>query len=172
MCIVPSKSWIAVQVVPQHEKQVSSMLQYKGYENYFPTFLSRRKWSDRVKFVEQPLFPGYVFCRVGETSLGLVSSTPGVSRIVGFGGKPAYIPEEEISAVDKAVKSGLEVRPFVPFATVGQKVLVKSGPLSGTVGRLLRINNRNHLILAVEIASKAIGVDIDAGDVTPLEIAQ
>jgi len=172
MSIMPSESWLALQVVPQHEKKVALMLECKGYENFLPTFLSPRRWSDRVKIIEQPLFPGYVFCRVKKESIGLLGAIPGVSRIVGFGGKPAYIPDGEINAVARAVKSGLEVCPFSPFARIGQQVQVKSGPLSGVVGRLLRINNRNRLILAVEVALKAIAIDIDASDVAPLEFAQ
>jgi transcription antitermination factor NusG len=172
MFIAPSESWFALQVVPQHEKKVALMLEYTGYEKFLPTFLSRRKWSDRVKTIEQPLFPGYVFCRVKEESLGPLGAIPGVSRIVGFGGKPAYIPDGEISAVARAAKSGLDVCPFSPFAKVGQQVRVRSGPLSGVVGRLLRINNRSRLILAVEVALKAIAIDIDASDVAPLEFTQ
>jgi transcription antitermination factor NusG len=169
MFVLPVESWFALQVVPQHEKQVALLLEYKGYEKFLPVFLSRRKWSDRIKTIEQPLFPGYVFCRITEHSLGLVSSIPGVARIVGFRGKPANIPDDEINAVARAVQSGLDVCPYAPFAKVGDKVLVKTGPLSGLVGRLLRINNRSRLVLAVAVALKAISVDIDASEVTPLE---
>lgn len=171
MIITPSESWFALQVIPQHEKHVAVMLESKGYEQFLPTFVRRRTWSDRVKTSEQPLFPGYVFCRVRQDSLGLLNTIPGVSRVVGFGGKPAYIPDEEISAVAQAVKSGLEVLPHASIVKIGQKVKVKSGPLSGVIGRLLRINNRRHLMLAIELAMKSIVIDVDACDIVALEAA-
>jgi transcription antitermination factor NusG len=165
------ESWFAVQVVPQHEKQVASMLEYKGYELFLPTYLSKRYWSDRVKVLERPLFPGYVFCRLREMSLGSVCMTPGVVRILGAGPNSTSIPDAEIEAIARAVRSGLDICPFIPYARVGQHVRVKQGPLAGIVGRLIQIKNRTRLVLAVEVAFKAITVDIDAAEVTPLEFA-
>lgn len=162
------EAWFAVQVMPQREKQVATMLEYKGCEQFLPTYLSKRFWSDRIKMVERPLFPGYIFCRAREASLGLICTTPGVKRILGAGPNSTSIPDAEIEAIAQAVRSGFDICPFIPYAKVGQQVRVKQGPLAGIVGRLIQIKNRTRLILAVELALKAITVDIDAAEVTPL----
>jgi transcriptional antiterminator NusG len=161
-------SWFAVHVTPQHETKVAILLEYKGYEQFLPTYKVRRNWADRVKLIEQPLFPGYVFCRVKEAVFGLLRTTPGVIRIVGVAGRPLRVPDEEIKAVYQAIQSGLDVCPFAPHLKIGQKVLVKRGPLSGIVGKLAEVKNRSRLVISVDLTMKAIAVDIDVADVTPV----
>ena len=97
--------------------------------------------------------------------------TPGVIRILGAGSNSTSIPDAEIEAIARAVRSGLDICPFIPYARIGQQVRVKQGPLAGIVGRLIQIKNRTRLVLAVEVAFKAVTVDIDAAEVTPLEFA-
>ncbi|PYV81621.1 MAG: hypothetical protein DMG05_29645, partial [Acidobacteria bacterium] len=55
--------WFALVVRSQHEKMVASVLHSKGYEEFLPLYTVKRRWSDRIKQLELPLFPGYVFCR-------------------------------------------------------------------------------------------------------------
>jgi transcription termination/antitermination protein NusG len=160
--------WFAVQVTPRHERKVAALLEYKGYEQFLPVYTARRNWADRVKLVEQPLFPGYVFCRVKEAVFGLLRTTPGVIRIVGTAGKPVPVPDDEINAVYRTIQSGLDVCPFAPHLKIGRKVLVKRGPLSGIVGKLAEVKNRSRLVISVDLTMKAIAVDIDVADVTPV----
>jgi transcription termination/antitermination protein NusG len=161
-------SWFAVQVTPQHERKVALLLEYKGYEQFLPLYAVRRKWADRIKLIEQPLFPGYIFCRVNGPVVGLVRTTPGVVRIVGVGAQPVPVPDNEIDAIYRVLESRWDVCPYTARLEIGQKVLVKQGPLSGIVGKLLRIKGRNRLIICVDLIMKGISVDIDIADVSPI----
>jgi len=140
------------------------MLQYKGHEAFLPTYQVRRKWSDRVKVLDQPMFPGYVFCRLQKTGSGLVLATPGVLRVVSFGGKPSPIPSEEIAGLQRISQSGAEIVPF-PYAQVGQKVRIIHGPFSGLVGVVMQVRNQHRLVVAVDTILKAISISIDSQDV-------
>src|SRR5437867_5062512 len=97
--------WYAIQLGPQCEKLVAMQLRNKGYEEYLPMYRSRRRWSDRVKEIQLPLFAGYIFCKF-DVMHGLpIVVTPGVISIVGYGKMPLAIPEQEITAVQRIVNS-------------------------------------------------------------------
>jgi transcription antitermination factor NusG len=157
-------AWFAVQVVSRAEKQVATLLQQKGYELFLPTYKAVRKWSDRVKTLELPLFPGYVFCRLAGTVSGLVLSTPGVMRIVSFGGRPAQIPNYEIDQIQRVIASGLNSM-HCNYPRIGQKVRIKSGPLAGICGILMCIKNQRLLVLSIEKIMKAVAVDVGVCEV-------
>src|SRR5215471_16772080 len=104
---MPSCSeWYALQVYQRLEKITALLLNQKGFDLFLPTYTVKRRWSDRVKVVEQPLFPGYLFCRLDARQRWLpVLTTPGVMSIVGTGKEPIAIPESEIEAVRRIVRS-------------------------------------------------------------------
>ncbi len=152
--------WSAVQVLPQHEKKVAVMLGYKGYEHFLPIYNITRKWSDRIKIIERPLFPGYVFCRIQGTQLRPILATSGVTRIVSFGGKPCPVSDEEIGDLQRVVRYASNAGP-VPHLQVGQKVEVIEGPLAGVVGTLALIKNRHRLVISIDLILRSISIDID-----------
>src|SRR2546428_11476471 len=125
--------WFAVQVKSTHEKRVTSLLQYQTYECFLPLYTSRRRWSDRIKSVELPLFPGYVFTRFTPAARIPILKTPSVISIVGIGAIPAPIDEREIAAIQRAVASGFGLSPH-PFLQVGQRVRINGGALCGLPG--------------------------------------
>ena len=84
-------NWFAVAVKPRQEKLAARVLRDQGLEDYLPLYRARRRWSDRLKEVEAPLFAGYVFCRFGPRDRAPVLRTPGVRSIVAFGGRPAPV---------------------------------------------------------------------------------
>src|ERR1041384_7208080 len=93
-----AKQWYAVQLKTRFEKVVALHLRGKGYEQYLPTYRSRRQWSDRIKEIELPLFPGYIFCKFDVTDRFPLLVIPGVRSVVSFGGAPMAVPEQEIVA--------------------------------------------------------------------------
>jgi transcription antitermination factor NusG len=162
--------WFAVQVAPQHEQKVALLLQYKGYEQFLPTRTSRRHWSDRIKILKAPLFPGYIFCRAARSSFGAILNTRGVHRIVCFGGRPCPIPEVEIKTLQKAVESGKDVIE-VPYLSAGQRVKIAGGPLAGVIGIVTRQKNSSRLIVSIEIIMRSISVEIASSDLIALDPA-
>jgi transcription antitermination factor NusG len=113
------RSWFAVQVKPRLEKPVATALFSKGIETFLPLYSTRKKWSDRLKEVQLPLFDGYVFCRMDLLYRMPVLTIPGVRQFVGIGKVPAAIDQTEIQALQSVMKSGLPSMPW-PFLHVGQ----------------------------------------------------
>lgn len=157
-------AWFAVQVVPKCEMRVATLLECKGYESFFPKHKVRRKWSDRIKTLEMPLFPGYVFCRSQGRTEGLIISTPYVARIVSFSGRPSPIDDQEIEALRKMESSGAQPEPC-SYPQIGERVQVKEGPLSGITGILVQIRNRRQLVISIDAIMKSVSVDIDSIEV-------
>jgi transcription antitermination factor NusG len=160
-------SWFAVQVKTTHEKRVATLFDYKGYEWFVPQYLSRRRWSDRIKEVELPLFPGYVFCRFSPGSRVPILKTPSVLRVVGIGPIPTPIDEREMVALQAATKSGLGISPH-PFMQVGQWVRINGGSLYGLEGLIADVRQRDRLILSVTLLQRSVAVEIDSGWVVPI----
>jgi len=154
------ESWFAVQVKTTHEKRVTSFLDYQGYECFLPVYKCRRRWSDRVRAVEMPLFPGYVFCRFMPRFRVTILKAPGVLRIVGFGYTPTPIDDPEIAAIQRVVYSGFGLSPH-PFLRVGQQVRITSGSLSGLEGLITDVR-RDRLILSINLLQRSVAVEIDS----------
>ncbi len=152
-------AWYALYTRHQHEKAVSRMLSSKGFETFLPLYPMAHRWKDRTKQLWLPLFPCYVFLRGGlERQLEIVT-TPGVYTLVGSH-RPAVIPPAEIDAVRRVVERTLRVEPH-PFLKCGDWVRVKSGPLAGIEGILVRKKNLARLVLSVELLEQSVAVEVD-----------
>lgn len=170
MLLADTGPWFALQVVPRHEKSVDNILEYRGYNHFLPTYRVRRRWSDRVRLVEQPLFPGYVFCRSQSNLMEVIRGSPGIIRIVAFGGRPHPVPDKEIEALQQIVRGKREYSAF-PYLSVGQKVQVISGPLTGISGIIMQFKNRDRLIISLDVIMKSVSVEIDQSEVVLVQAA-
>ena len=94
-----SYKWYAVYTRPRWEKKVNNLLLNKGVESYCPLNKVRRKWSDRIKVVEEPLFKSYVFVKIADEHRTEVRMTDGVINFVYWDGKPAIIKEKDIQTI-------------------------------------------------------------------------
>ena len=159
--------WFALQVRSRYENIVTAHLTGMGYESFLPLYMSRRRWSDRFKEIEAPLFPGYVFCRLNPLDRLPILMTPGVFHVVGMGKTPVAIEETEITAIQAAIKSGLSSRPW-PFMEVGQRVRIEYGPLCGLDGVLLDFRGHHRLVLSVTLLRRSIAVQVEEAWVTPI----
>src|SRR5579864_6576347 len=137
--------WVALQVKPRNEKLVASALSSKEIEVFLPLYAARRRWSDRIKELQLPLFDGYVFCKLNLLYRMPALTTPGVIQFVGIGKTPVPIEEEEIAALQSVIKSGLPSMPW-PFLQLGQKVRVEHGPLRDLEGILLQAKGSQRLV--------------------------
>jgi len=162
-----SYPWFALQVRSRYENIVTAHLSGMGYESFLPLYMCRRRWSDRFKEIECPLFPGYVFCRLNPLNRLPILMIPGVFLIVGMGKTPIPIDEAEIAAIQSAVKSGLPSQPW-PFVQIGQRVQIEHGPLCGLEGVLLDFRGRHRLVLSVTLLQRSIAVQVEDAWVTPI----
>ncbi len=155
-----NKKWIAVYTKPRHEKTVEKELQKKEFEVYLPLLKQRRKWSDRKKWVEFPLFRSYIFVKTEIKNALFVLQTLGVVKVVKFGGEVAVIQNDSIQAIKLMIEGG-----YSPEATdyfvKGDPVEVKDGPLKGLVGEVIRVDNHDRLLVRVDAIQHSVSVQIN-----------
>jgi transcription antitermination factor NusG len=159
--------WFAVRVKPNYEKPVSATLRGKGFEEYLPVLRTRRQWSDRVKLMDLPLFPGYLFCRVNLEDRMPLITTPGFLYIVGIGKNPEPVDEGEIEAIAAVLRSGLPVKAH-PSLKVGQRIELQRGPLRGLQGVLTKIADQHRIYVAVTLLQRSISVEVEPDWVRPV----
>lgn len=159
--------WYALRVKSNFEKLTSQILQQKGYEAFLPTYHTRNRWSDRMKSVERPLFPGYLFCRFDQGDRLPILVTPGVVSVVGLGKTPAPIPEAEIQSVKGIIRSGLPATPW-PFVRVGQRLVMERGPLRGIEGILQEIKSQYRFIVSVDLLQRSVAAEVESDWVRPV----
>jgi transcription antitermination factor NusG len=164
----PASRWFALVVKPRHDKAVEQNLRFRDLEAFAPLYPARRCWSDRVKTVELPLFPGYVFCRFSVRNRIAVLNTPGVVSIVGFAKADTPIEDSEISAIQAVLRSGLPVQPW-PYIRPGARVRIHDGALGGVEGTLLREKGAWQVVLSVELLQRSVAVEIDRVSVSALD---
>jgi len=157
MTATATKKWFAVYTRPRWEKKVHKLLQEKGIECYCPLNKVHRKWSDRVKIVEEPLFKSYLFVKVNEDEKTPVRMTDGVVNFIYWLGKPAIIKEKEIETIKRFLNDhhDVEVRPI--DITTGKKVMVQSGILMGKQGTVKKVLHKK-----VEVVIESIGFILTA----------
>ena len=156
--------WFALQVRTRHEMGVARHIRGIGYEEFLPLYMCRKRWSDRVKEVESPLFPGYLFCRFDPQNRLPILKIPGVIQIVGNSRQPIPVDESEINAIQSLVTSGIPNQPW-PFLEVGERVHIEAGPLRGLEGVLVEFRGSRRLILSVTLLQRSVAVEMDAASV-------
>ena len=157
-----SEKWIAVYTKPRHEKTVSNELYKKGYEVYLPLLKERRKWSDRKKWIEFPLFRSYLFVRTDIKNVLFVVQTYGVVKIIKFGEKIGIVQNEIINSIRLMIEGGYKPEPLDYFIK-GDPVIVKEGPLKGLMGEVVRIDNNDRLIVRIDAIQHSISIQIERG---------
>jgi transcription antitermination factor NusG len=157
--------WYALLVKPQHEKSVHLHLSSLGIESFLPLYRTRRRSSNRIRELDLPLFPGYVFCRFAIHQKRTLFDVPGVRSIVASGNEPAAIPVSEIEHIQAVIRAGLPVRPW-PYMEFGERVRIESGPLRGAQGVLLKVRKVWQLVLGVEALRRAVIAGLDPAAVS------
>ena len=137
-----SRKWLAVYTRPRWEKKVNQLLTEKGLESYCPLNKVRRKWSDRVKVVEEPLFKSYVFVKVTDSDRTAVRMTNGAINFVYWDGKPAVIKEKEITAIKRFLDEYENVEARPNQLKVNQRVRITNGSLMDQEGKVLDVRHK------------------------------
>lgn len=137
-----TRKWLAIYTRPRWEKKVNQLLIEKGLESYCPLNKVRRKWSDRVKLIEEPLFKSYVFVKVSDDDRSNVRMTAGAINFVYWDGKPAVIKEKEIKAIRRFLNEYENVQAIPMDLKVNQRVRVTNGTLMDHEGKVLDVRHK------------------------------
>lgn len=151
--------WYAVYTNAHHEKRVEQQLRQRGVDCFLPVYKAARRWKDRRKIVELPLFPGYVFVHLAWRARLQVLELPGVVEFVSCGARPVPLADAEIDSL----RNGLHfacAKPN-PYLRVGRHVRIRSGPLTGVEGILARRKDKLRVVLSIHLIQRSIAVEID-----------
>lgn len=167
--IVERGSWYAVYTRSRHEKLVHQAVRERGIESLLPLRNVLSQWKDRRKWVQKPLFPGYLFVRVKRMQLSVVTMVRGVAYIVGNEAEPICVPDEQVEAVRRLVEGPYPVE-FWPLLQKGKRVRVTIGPLAGLETYIVARRGRAkcRLVVTVELLGRSVSVEIDPSCVEPI----
>jgi transcription termination/antitermination protein NusG len=157
--------WYALKVRTGSEPVAAAGLANRGYEAFLPVYTERRRYSDRLKTVERPAFPGYLFCRFDPHAKASVLSCPAVAYAVGFSGKVAPVPDDEIAGIRKALGAGGLPAPYLQ---AGRRVRIERGALAGVEGVLTRVGREDRITICIHLLQRAVAVQVSGSDVTIL----
>ncbi len=155
--------WYVAQTCANLEKSVLRQLGQRSVEAYLPQYESVRRWKDRRTRLDLPLFPGYVFVHLPLRDRLRVLQTPSVVRLVGFGGQPIPLLDQEIETLRQGLAYDILIEPH-PYLKVGRRVRVKTGPLQGLEGILLRKKSTSRFILTLDLIMRSVAVEIDIAE--------
>jgi transcription antitermination factor NusG len=161
--------WLAVWTKPRAEKVVATALGMQQDGVWLPLLTVRRRWSDRWKDVDMPLFPGYLFVQSGIDNWPTLLRIPGVLTIVKQGTSPAWIRSQQIAdlraAVDRMSMLPVAEPHVVDDFEPGERVRVVNGPMTGLVGVIREIRGSRRLLVGFEQIARALAFSLGAADV-------
>ena len=153
--------WYAVYSLSNHEKRVELRLEAKGIEVFLPLSRVVKRWKNRTTAIVQlPLFTGYVFVRISANEKTKVLDTAGVLSLVGVAGKPAPLPDSEIEAIRSRFHLG-QFEPY-PYLKVGQRARIRSGPLAGFEGIVVRKDDKLRIVLSIDLIMRSVAAHVEA----------
>ncbi|WP_332733022.1 UpxY family transcription antiterminator [Flavihumibacter sp.] len=143
MSNVGLKNWYAIYTKPRWEKKVHGLFQQRGIESYCPLNKVKKKWSDRVKIIEEPLFKSYLFVHIAEDQKTEVRFVDGVVNFVYWLGQPAKLREEEISRIKRFLGEHTDVKVVqLVDPKPGDKVMIVSGAFMENEGTVLTADKK------------------------------
>ena len=160
-------NWFALTVKPQHESAAARALGAFDIPAYVPLYSERRRWSDRVKLIEAPLIPGYVFARFTRLERPVVLKAHGVRSVVQFAGEPAPVADRELDSIRTLIAAGFPLEPWEGLVP-GESVSIDAGPLAGARGVFLRRRDQFCLAVSVELLGRSVIATVNREDVFPV----
>ncbi len=158
--------WFALKVRARSEALVGDLLQRKAYSTFVPTYQECRQYSDRIRKLDSPLFPGYLFCRLDPERRLPVLTTPGVEYILGNERIPEPVPDVEVEVLLKLADSGANARPW-PYLRCGQTVQIRYGAFAGVEGLVVQEKGSDRLVLSVTLLQRSVAVEMERSWIRP-----
>jgi len=152
--------WHAIYTRSCSEKKVSERLKKEGIEAYVPLRKVLHQWSDRKKWVEEPLIRSYVFVKIVPEQYFLVLNTPGVVRYIFFSGKAATIPDRQIEMLKIIAGNATDATIIPGTLKPGTLVKVIAGPLIGLSGEMIRPSGKNNVVVRIDHIDQAVTLTI------------
>ncbi|HEY0895600.1 MAG TPA: UpxY family transcription antiterminator [Sphingobacteriaceae bacterium] len=160
--------WYPVYTNPRAEKKAHQQLLQKGIESYLPLTRTLKQWSDRKKWVEEPLISSYIFVHITARELEQVLMTPGICRFIYFSGKIASMPESQITNLKLLLATDSQLEISARHFQKGEQVLIKAGPLQGLQGELVEFQSSKRLLLRIDHIGQSVLIQVSKAFIEPL----
>lgn len=154
------KNWHALYLRPRSEKKVYKFLSALGIEAYLPLQRKLKKWSDRKKIVEEPLFRSYIFVRVNRKDYFLALNADGAIKYVTFEGKAAIIPGRQIEMVRRLLEQNYTLEVTGETIPVGEMVEITMGSMMGLVGAIVEHKGLKKVVVRIDHISHSLLVTL------------
>ena len=152
--------WYIGYTYPRTEKKVDRSIKEMGIESFLPIHKVKRKWSDRIKEVEVPLFFNYLFVKTTRPYLSNLLTIDGLSRFIEFGGEPATIANKQVEAIKKVLKNNFEFEVKSGKFEKGQKIVITEGVFEGVEGILVMEQGKNRYLIEIEEMDQSLSINI------------
>lgn len=153
-------NWYVVRSMSRCEKKCHDNLTKNGIEVFLPLHKVRKRWSDRIKIIEEPLFNGYLFVHIHDHQRYTVLNTSGVFNFVQFKGEYAQVSALEIAGIRNALAQNVDLQVVEIDLEIGEEILIKSGPFSGIYAKLIEVKNKHKILVSLEAMGQGIVVEI------------
>lgn len=142
------RKWKVVYTRSNYEKKAHELLSQCGLHSFCPVITTRSKWADRFKVIEKPLFPSYLFVYVSPAEEQKVLTISGILNYVNFGGKPAIMPDEDISRVNDILSRYQDIETISNRQlAIGDQVMINKGFKAGTQAEILEVQEKTVLLI-------------------------
>ena len=162
------RRWYAIYTKPRWEKKVAERLEEKRIEHYLPLLKTLKLWSDRKKWVQEPLFKSYIFVHVSDKEYLPAIQTAGAVKYIIFERKPVSIPSIQIEAIKTFIASGDDLIIDSPELKIGDRVQVARGPLKGLEGTLVEFHQKHRVRVVIDGIQQSLHIRIPAGQLKVL----
>lgn len=161
------KRWYALYTKPRWEKKIDKLMTLNGLHSYCPLNKVRKKWSDRYKLVEEPLFKSYIFARLDEGEIQKARTFPGVLNFVYWNGKPAVVPDREIEVIRKFLNEFESVEAMPVEIRPRTRVMIDRGIMMGKEGEVVNVRQNTVEVMIDSLGYKLIA-QVNKSHIVPL----
>jgi transcription elongation factor/antiterminator RfaH len=161
------RNWYVLYTMPNFERKVTCQLENQSIHAYLPVIKVEKAWSDRMKVVERPLFPNYVFVRTERSNLWQALAEKGVIRVLSNGKDPSAINDSVIDTIKKVTTNAYDVRNESTFAQ-GDLVTINNGPLKGISGRIVDLKGMMRLLITLRVLNQVISISVMSNQLTKI----
>ena len=162
----PNYDWYAIYTRPNWEKKINEFLQEEQIQCYLPLLKTLKQWSDRKKWIKEPLFKGYLFVKVSYKEFFNVLNVSGVIKYVSFGGKAQTVPESQIENIMTFLNQE-EKEILITNENISKGIIAEVcyGPLKGLQGEIVQINGQSRILIRIETMGSSLYTNISKDEV-------
>ncbi|HEY9166037.1 MAG TPA: UpxY family transcription antiterminator [Candidatus Kryptonia bacterium] len=159
------KRWHVIYVHAKHEKRVHDSLTKNGVHSFLPLKKEMHQWSDRRKWVEVPLYSGYVFTRIDEGEKLRVFACDGFVKFLSNNGKPSIVPDWQMDSIRKITALYPAQVESLTEGCIGKSGEIIAGVLAGLRGEIVEISNEHYFTIRIEGLDRVLALKVPADSI-------